>query len=241
MTESSERVAVVTGASRGIGRAAALGLARQGVHVIAVARTIGGLEELDDEIRREGGAATLVPIDLKDFAAIDRLGAEIYKRWGKLDIFLGAAGILGMLTPIAHLEPRIFDDTMAVNFTANWRLLRSFDMLLRRSEGARILFLTSSVAQSHPPFWGPVAMSKAALEAMAKTYAAETRQTRMAVNLLDPGPIRTRFRALAMPGEDPEHLDPPLAVVPEILRLLSPEFAETGRVFSFRNARATAA
>lgn len=240
MIDFSGQVAVVTGASRGIGHAAALALAARGAHVVAVARTVGALEELDDHIRSSGGSATLVPMDLKDFAAIDRLGAALYERWGRLDMLLGNAGILGVLTPVGHLEPKVFDDTMAVNLTANWRLLRSLDPLLRRAESGRTVFLTSAVTHTLPPYWGAYAMSKAALEALVKTYAAEVRQTRVIANLLDPGPLRTRIRAQAMPGEDPDSLDPPEAVVPEILRLLAPDFPETGKLFTFRNAKASA-
>lgn len=238
MTDFSGKVALVTGASRGIGRAAALALARQGAHVIALARTIGGLEELDDEIQPGGAAATLVPMDLKDFDAIDRLGAAIYERWGRLDILLGNGGILGALTPVGHLEKKVFEETMAVNLNANWRLLRSLDPLLRRAPAGRALFLTASAALDFPPFFSALSMSKAALEALVKTYAAEMKETPIRANLLDPGPLRTRFRAQMMPGEDASALPPPEAVVGEILKLLSADFAETGRRLIFRDGRA---
>src|SRR3954464_9055165 len=167
------RIALVTGASRGIGRAAAIGLAGAGAHVICVARTVGGLEETDDEIQKAGGSATLVPMNLRDFEAIDRLGGSIYERWGRLDALFANAGVLGMLTPLAHLEPKIFQEVMEVNVTANWRLIRSLDPLLRLSDGARVLFVTSGAARKHTAFWGAYAVSKAALESLALTYAAE--------------------------------------------------------------------
>jgi len=231
---SSDRVAVVTGASRGIGRAAALALADAGVHVLAIARTVGGLEELDDEIRAKGGSATLVPLDLKDFPAIDRLGGAIYERWGHLDMLLGNAGILGVVTPLSHLEPKIFEDVMAVNVTANWRLIRSLEPLLRQSPAGRALFLTSTGdVRRCRPYWGVYSASKAALEALVRTWAGELRQTRATANLFDPGPLRTRLRAQGRPGEDPMTLQPPEAVAAEIVRMLSPEFIGNGTLFEF--------
>jgi NAD(P)-dependent dehydrogenase (short-subunit alcohol dehydrogenase family) len=227
------RVAVVTGASRGIGRAAALGLAREGAHVVAVARTVGALEELDDEIKAIGGSATLVPFDLTDFAAIDRLGAAIHQRWGKLDMLFSNAGVLGAITPVAHIEPRLFDRVVAVNVTANYRLIRSLDVLLRASDAGRALFVTSGVAGAAPPFWGVYALSKAALEAMVRTYAAEIRTSKATANLLSPGRLRTRMRAEAMPGEDPMTLRPPEAIVPDVVRMLAPDYAANGVVFDF--------
>lgn len=228
-----ERIAVVTGASRGIGRAAALGLAEAGAHVIAVARTVGALEELDDEIRAKGGAATLVPLDLKDFAGIDRLGAAIFSRWGKLDMFLGNAGLLGAITPLAHLEPKVWDDVMTVNVTANWRLIRSLDPLLRRSDAGRALFLTSGVTNLFLPYWGAYAVSKVALEGLVRTYAGEVAQTKVRANLVNPGPLRTKMRAQAMPGEDPNTLRTPDALVPDLVRMLSPDFGDNGILFDF--------
>jgi len=230
----SGRIAVVTGASRGIGRAAALALAEAGAHVIAVARTVGALEELDDAIKAKGGAATLVPFDLKDFAAIDRLGAAIYQRWGRLDMLLANAGVLGTLTPLAHLEPRTFDTVMTINVTANWRLIRSLDPLLRQSEAGRALFVTSGVATKFTPYWGAYTVSKAALEALVATYAGELAQTRAKANLISPGAMRTRMRAQAMPGEDPATLPPPEDLAPHIIRMLSADHAGNGEVYEFR-------
>jgi NAD(P)-dependent dehydrogenase (short-subunit alcohol dehydrogenase family) len=238
-SDLSGRVAVVTGASRGIGRAAALALGTAGVHVVAVARTVGGLEELDDDIRAAGGNATLVPLDLRDMPAIDRLGAALYERWGRLDMLLGNAGILGAVTPVAHLEPKVFDELMAVNVTANWRLIRSLDALLRASDAGRALFITSGRARKSLPFWAGYSATKAALESIVRIYAAETRNTRLRVNLFSPGRLRTRMRAEAMPGEDPMTLDPPEAVAPDIVRMLSPDFDETGTLFDFQTREAT--
>lgn len=230
----SGRVAVVTGASRGIGRAAALGLAEKGVHVVAVARTVGGLEELDDEIKAKGGgAATLVPLDLKDYAAIDRLGAAVFERWGRLDMLFANAGLLGAITPVPHIEPKLFDDVMAVNVTANLRLIRSLDPLLRQSDAGRALFVSSGAVNTLRPFWGIYSTSKAALEALVRTYANEMQQTRVRANLINPGPLRTRMRAQAMPGEDPMTLKTPDALVPDIIRMLSPDYEENGTLFDF--------
>ncbi|HEY3636585.1 MAG TPA: SDR family NAD(P)-dependent oxidoreductase [Rhizomicrobium sp.] len=230
----SGRIVVVTGASRGIGRAAAKALAAEGAHIVAVARTVGALEELDDEIRNVGEAATLVPLDLKDFPAIDRLGATIFERWGKLDALFGNAGVLGNLTPLAQLNPKVFAECLDVNVTANWRLIRSLDPLLRRSDAGRALFVTSGAARKFNAYWGGYTMSKAALEAIVLTYAAECAGTSVGVNLLNPGPLRTKMRQKAMPGEDPESLDPPEAVCPLVLELLAPACTRNGELVSFR-------
>lgn len=230
----SGRVALVTGASRGIGQAAAIALGAAGAHVIALARTVGGLEETDDAIRATGGSATLVPLDLKDAPAIDRLGASIFERWGRLDAFLGNAGTLGALSPLAHLEPKVFQELLDINITANWRMIRSLDPLLRQSDAGRVLFVSSGAAAKHTPFWGGYGMSKAALESLALSYAAECSGTNVKVNLLNPGPLRTKMRACAMPGEDPESLKPPEVVAPLIVELLSPSNQKNGERIAFR-------
>jgi NAD(P)-dependent dehydrogenase (short-subunit alcohol dehydrogenase family) len=233
------RTALVTGASRGIGRAAAIALAAEGAHVILVARTVGGVEEADDAIKSAGGSATLVPLGLKDFDAIDRLGASIFERWGKLDAFLANAGQLGSLTPLSHLDPKVFQELVDVNITANWRLIRSLDPLLRRSDAGRALFVTSGAARKHTPFWGGYGMAKAALESLALTYAAECESTAVKVNLINPGPMRTAMRARAMPGEDPNALPPPEAIAPLIVELLSPSCSKNGELVNFQaNAKA---
>jgi len=228
------RIALVTGASRGIGRAAALALAQAGAHVILVARTVGGLEDADDEIQKIGGTATLVPMNLRDSDAIDRLGASIYERWGRLDAFLGNAGVLGQLTPLAHLEPKTFQEVMEVNVTANWRLIRSLDPVLRQSDAGRVLFVTSGAARKHTPFWGAYAVSKAALESLALTYAAECETSKIKVNLLNPGPMRTAMRRKAMPGEDPSLLPAPEDITPRVVEMLSPGYERNETIISFQ-------
>ncbi len=224
----------MTGASRGIGRAAAVALGKAGAHVICVARTVGGLEETDDEITKAGGTATLVPLNLKDAAAIDRLGASIFERWKKLDAFLGNAGSLGVLTPLTHLDPKAFQELLDINITANWRLIRSLDPLLRASDAGRAVFITSGSAARHTPFWGGYAMSKAALESLALTYAAECEGTNIKVNLVNPGPIRTLMRMRAMPGEDPATLKKPEELAPLLVELLSPASSKQGERINFQ-------
>ena len=231
MTEAgllSARVALVTGASRGIGRAAALALSEAGAHVILVARDVGGLEEVDDQIKKTGGEATLVPLDLKDFDGLDRMGAAIFERWGKLDALLGNAGVLGLLTPIAHLQPKTWDELVAVNVTANLRLIRSCDPLLRRSDAARAVFISSGAARKSTPFWGGYAASKAALESLVLSYANECAGTNVRVNLFNPGATRTKMRAQAMPGEDPMDLPAPEDIAPQIVELLLPSCTRAG-------------
>ena len=230
----ADRIALVTGASRGIGYAVALKLAEAGAHVVAVARTVGGLEELDDSIRSSGGAATLVPLDLTDFAGIDRLGAALNERYQRLDVLVGNAGILGPISPLGHVEPKAWDEAIAVNVTANWRLIRSMDPLLQRSDAGRAVFLTSGAAANARAYRGPYSLSKAALEVLARTYAAETASTPVRVNLFNPGPTRTRMRAAFMPGEDPATLPKPDEVAERIIELCLPGFQQTGKLYDYR-------
>ncbi len=232
MGNKESRLALVTGASRGIGYYSALALARAGVHVIAVARTVGGLEELDDEIQAAGGSATLVPLDLLDFEAVDRLGASIHERWGKLDILVGNAGILGGLSPLEHIDPKTFDKVMNLNVTANWRLLRSVSPLLREAENARIIFMTSDINHLHKPFWGAYSASQAALQTITRIWAAECEKTPMCINLLDTGPMRTALRAEAMPGEDADSIAHPSEIADSVLLLTAENLAENGRTYS---------
>lgn len=235
MTKTDElagKIVLVTGASRGIGYAAALEAARRGAHVIAIARTVGGLEDLDDEITKLGGSSTLVPMDLRDGEAIDRLGAAIFERWGQLDGLVANAGQLGVLSPVAHIKPDDFDKVLAVNVTANYRLLRSLDLLLRKSDAGRAVFVSSSSARSARPFWGLYAASKAALDALVKSYAGEVAQANVKANVFYPGVVRTAMRAKAMPGENPETLPQPSAIAPQLIDLLSPELAENGRLYN---------
>jgi NAD(P)-dependent dehydrogenase (short-subunit alcohol dehydrogenase family) len=230
-------VALVTGASRGIGRAAALAYAEAGAHVIALARTVGGLEELDDAIQAAGGSATLVPADIRDGDAIDRLGAAIHERWGKLDILLGNAGVLGPLSPLGHVEPKAFDEVMAVNVTANWRLIRSMDPLLKASDAGRAIFVSSGAANKTNAYWGPYSASKAALQALAMTYAAECRTTPVNVMIVNPGPLRTIMRQAAMPGEDPMTLKTPEDLAPHLVRLALPTSDATAVIYDFPSDR----
>ncbi len=225
------RVALVTGASRGIGYHIARLLAASGAHVIAVARTVGGLEELDDEITKAGGSATLVPLDLTDMEGIDRLGGAIHERWGKLDVLAANAAVLGVISPIGHVEAKVFDKVMAVNVTATWRLIRSVDPLLRLSDAGRAIVMSSSSAHSCRAFWGPYAASKAAVEALARSWADETRNMALRVNSVNPGATRTAMRAQAMPGEDPSTLPDPADVAAKIVPLASPGLTETGMLF----------
>lgn len=228
------RLALVTGASRGIGRAVALGLAGAGAHVVVLARTVGGLEELDDAIRAAGGTATLVQMNLKSTEKLDALGPTILQRWGKLDIVVANAGILGTLSPLGHITTEVWREVIEINLTANFHLIRSLDPLLRRSDAGRAIFVSSGAAQARNAYWGPYAASKAGLEALAKTWARELAETPAKVNIINPGPIRTSMRQKAYPGEDPMSLKTPEDIVPLFLRLADPSFAETGKIFDFK-------
>ncbi len=228
------RVTLVTGATRGIGYAAATALAKAGSHIIAVGRTQGGLEDLDDAIKSDGGECTLVPMDLKNFDGIDHLGRIIYERWGKLDGLFANAGILGDITPAFQVEPKTFDEVMAVNMTSNYRLVRSVDPLLRESPSGRAVFMTSGVAHSRRAYWSAYAASKAALEAFVQCYAKEVAITPIKVNLLNPGATRTAMRAKAVPGEDASRLPSPADIAPLIVDMLSPSYAEHDEIVSFR-------
>lgn len=231
----SGRLALVTGASRGIGYQIALQMAAAGAHIIAVARTQGGLEELDDQIRQAGGTATLVPLDLQDMAGIDRLGGAIHERWGKLDILVANAGVLGVISPIGHVEAKVFEKVMTINVTATWRLIRSVEPLLKASDAGRAILLSSGVAHSCKAFWGPYAASKAAVEAMGRCWAEETVNSPLRVNSVNPGATRTALRAQAVPGEDPDTLPTPAQVAAGIIPLADPALTETGMLFDVRN------
>ncbi len=227
------KVALVTGASRGIGRALAKALALQGAQVVALARTKGGLEELDDELGALGAHISLLRLDLLDGAQIDGLGPTLYERWQRLDIFVGNAGILGPLSPLGHISEADWSQTLNINVTANWRLLRTLDPILRLSPAGRVLFMTSGAAQKCRAYWGPYSVSKAALEALAKTYAHEVQSTSVRVNMLNPGRLRTRMRAKAYPGEDENTVPPPEAIVPLALSLLTEDTTANGERFDF--------
>jgi NAD(P)-dependent dehydrogenase (short-subunit alcohol dehydrogenase family) len=233
--DPNQRIAVVTGASRGIGRACAIALAKTGAHVVLVARTVGGLEEADDEVRKAGGAATLVPLDLRDFDGIDRLGGALFERFGRVDALLANAGVLGVMAPLAHVRPKDWDEAVAVNVTANWRLIRAFDALLRASAAGRAVFVSTGAARGHRPYWGTYSATKAAMESIALIYAAECEGTNVRVNAFNPGPVRTAMRAKAFPGEDPMTLPAPEEVAPSIVELLVPECAINGQLVNFKN------
>lgn len=222
------RVALITGASRGLGAAAALAYAAEGAHCVLVARTVGGLEEVDDRIKAIGGSATLVPLDITDGPGIDRLGQALFDRFGRLDVLLGNAGILGTLSPMGHFEPRVFEQVMAVNVTANWRLIRSMDPLLRRSDAGRAIFVTSGASRRILPYWGAYATSKAALDMMVGIYAAEVAHTQLKVNLFNPGPTRTFMRREAFPGEDEAQQTPPEAHGEALIQLAMPSCTMNG-------------
>ncbi len=214
----------MTGASRGLGRATARSVAAEGGHVIALARTQGGLEELDDDIRADGaGAATLVCADITDGDALDRLGAAIYERWGKLDGLVAAAGVLGVLSPVGHIKPQVWEQTVGTNLTANFRLIRAMDPLLRASEAGRAVFITAPEASAGKAYWSAYAATKAGLNALVAAYAAETRAAdTVAVRLFTPPPLATALRAKAYPGENPDDLPAPDATAADILSLLDP-------------------
>jgi NAD(P)-dependent dehydrogenase (short-subunit alcohol dehydrogenase family) len=233
----SGRIALVTGASRGIGHATGIALARAGAHVVAVARTVGGLEELDDAIKAAGGTATLVPLDMRDYEGLYRLAAALNERHGCLDVLVGNAAIAGVPSPLDHIEPKAWDEAFAINVTANWHLIRAMAALLRRSDAGRAVFVTSRAATLARAYWAPYSVSKAALDVLARTYAAETSSTAVRVNLFDPGATRTRMRAMVMPGEDPMTLPPPEQVAEKIVDLCLPSFAETGKLYEFRSGK----
>jgi len=234
MTTSEKPIALVTGASRGLGRAAAIALAQAGWRIVAVARSQKALEELDDEITRlTGEGATLTPLDLKDHDGSDRLGAALFERFRRLDGLVACAGVLGELTPLFQARPRMMEEVLSVNVTANYRLIRAMDPLLRQSSAPRVVFVTSGAAHKNTAYWGPYALSKAALEAMALTYAAEVRITPIKVNLLSPGPVRTAMRNKAFPGEDPLTLPTPEDVAPLFLELMSSACTRHGEIVRF--------
>jgi NAD(P)-dependent dehydrogenase (short-subunit alcohol dehydrogenase family) len=226
----SGRLALIAGASRGIGAAVAKRFAAEGAHVVLTGRTVGGLEATDDAIRAAGGSATLSPFDLTDFDAIDRLGGVLAERYGHLDVLVGNAAALGQLSPMGHIPPDVWDEVVGVNLTAQWRLIRAFDPLLRAADAGRAIFVTSSVASQPHAYWGVYAATKAALENMVRTWAAELMKTRVRVNLIDPGAVRTAMRAAAYPGEDPQTLPPPEAVTERFVELAEDACARHGEV-----------
>jgi NAD(P)-dependent dehydrogenase (short-subunit alcohol dehydrogenase family) len=235
MNDKNRRIALVTGASRGIGRAVARELARRDWRVVCIARAQKALEALDDEIKAERkGEATLVPLDLSDLAAIDRLAPALLERFGKLDGLAACAGVLGALTPAHQATPAVMQDTITINYLANQRLIRAVHPLLRASDAGRAVFLTSGAARHPYAYWAPYAASKAALDALVAAYAAELAVTPIKANLFNPGPTRTAMRAKAFPGEDPMSLPAPEEVAPAIADMLEPDYAENGAWVQWR-------
>lgn len=226
------RVAVITGASRGIGAALARCFASEGATLVLIARTTGGLEEIDDQVKARGGQAVLVPLDLRDGVAIDRLGPALGQRFDKVDVFVGNAAVLGSLRPLAHYTPELWREAFEVNVEANWRLMRTLEPLLRRSEAGRVILVTSRITRSFRPYWGLYAATKAALEGMARCYANELKQTRITVNLIDPPATATRMRAEAFPGEDPSTIAQADAITEMFVRLAEPSSTANGERFS---------
>ncbi len=233
----ASRIALVTGASRGLGYATARALAKAGAHVVAVARTQAGLEELDDDIRNAGGSATLVPLDLTDSDGIARLGAALHERHGKLDILVGNAGVAGPSSPLGHIELKPWNDVMALNVTANFQLIRCMEPLLKQSDAGRAVFITSASAREASAYRGPYAASKAALETLVRAWANETASTPIRINLFDPGPIRTRMRATVFPGEDPATLDTPEQAAEMIVPMCAPDWTETGKLYDYKTRK----
>jgi NAD(P)-dependent dehydrogenase (short-subunit alcohol dehydrogenase family) len=228
----TDRIALITGASRGIGRAVALAFAREGAHVLLLSRDLSALGQVDDAIRQiTGKPASLIELDLTDGAKIDALGPSLYERFGKLDVLVGNAAFLGGLSPLTHIASDKWDRAFAVNVTANWRLIRTLDPLLRRSDAGRVIFVTSSgVARSGRAYWAPYSVTKAALETLAKTYANETADCPIKVNVINPGATATRMRAEAYPGEDRTTLRTPEEVAEVFVELATPAWNETGQI-----------
>ncbi len=233
----ADRIALVTGASRGIGASVALELAKAGAHVVAVARTVGGLEELDDQIKAAGSSATLVPLDMKDTDGIARLATAINERYKRLDVLIGNAGILPTPSPIGHIEAKKWDETLMINVTANWHLIRAFDPLLQASQAGRAVFITSGLATAARPYFAAYGVSKAALDALVRTYANECANSKVRANLFSPGQTRTRMMKSAFPGVDPETLPPPEDVAKAVVPLCLPDFNENGKVYDYRTGK----
>lgn len=233
----SGSVALITGATRGIGRATALKLAQAGAHVVATGRTQGGLEELDDAIRTAGGSATLVPLDMRDFPGIYRLAAALNERYQRIDVLIGNAAVGGQRSPLDHVEPSDWDEVLAVNVTANWHLIRAMNALLRQAKAGRVVLVTSGSAWHARAYTGAYSVSKSALNVLGQVYAAETASSAVRVNLFNPGPTRTRMRAAVMPGEDPMKLPTPEEVAAKLVEICLPSCTETGKLYDFRTGK----
>ena len=229
------KIILLTGASRGIGRAAAIACAKEGAELIITGRTVGALEEVDDEIKKIGSKSTIVELDSKDLPAIPRLAKAIHDKWGKLDGFIANAGQLGQMSPMPHIEPDAWDETILVNLTSVWHQIRNFDLLLRAAPSARVILMSSAAALGPRAYWGAYAVSKAGIEAMGRAWAAESEKTKIKINMIDPGGTRTGMRAAAFPGEDPRTLPAPDAIAPAFLQLLSSNCQDHGQLFQARD------
>src|SRR5438067_9848725 len=232
----ADKVALITGASRGIGAAVAMRFAAEGAHVVLAARTVGGLEEVDDRIRAAGGSATLVSLDLCHLLKIDELAAGLYQRYGRLDILVGNAAQFGTFSPLGHIDPQLWDEVIALNLTANWRLIRAMDPLLRAAPAGRAIFVTSRLGRDALPYYGPYAVSKAGLETLVRIYAGEIARTAVRANLIDPGVVRTRLRMRIFPGKNPANLPPPESVTDAFVELAAPECTRNGAIVTLGSA-----
>lgn len=225
------KIALITGASRGIGAAVAKRYADEGAHVILVGRTVSGLEEVDDYVKSIGGESTIVPLDLMQHDKIDELGGVIAKRFGRLDVLVGNAGMLGHLCPVGHTEPSVWEKTFSLNVTSNYRLIRSFDPLLRQSNAGRAIFVSSGITKVVMPYWGAYSASKAALEQLIKIYASELEKTNVKANLVDPGMVGTAMLAEAMPGKDMNDYPKPEQITNIFVELASETLQDSGKIF----------
>ena len=231
----NDKVILITGASRGIGKAVAIATAKAGAQLLITGRTIGALEELDDKIKEIGGKATIVELDMADHAAMPRLAHAIDKRWGRLDGLVANAATLGPLSPMSHIDSKVWENIIDVNLTAQWHLISAMEALLIAAPAGRVVLVSSGAAEGIKPFWGPYAVSKAGLEAMGRVWAGETEQTNLRINILNPGGTATQMRASAFPGEDPNSLPKPEDIAPAFLQLLDSKCLDHGKRFDARN------
>lgn len=233
MTKLKNKIALVTGASRGIGMAVAKAYAKEGAHVILVGRTVSGLEEVDDYVKSIGGKSTIVPLDLGEFNKIDELGGVIHQKFGKLDILVCNAGVLGSLSPVPHIDTKIWQKIFDINVTANFRLIRSFDPLLRQSQNARVISVSSAILKSITPYWGLYSASKSALEVLTQTYAQEVQKTNIKANIIRPKGTATKMLAEAMPGIDLNTVDQPEDLTNLFIKLAGDDLKANGEIFSY--------
>ena len=225
---NDNRIALITGATRGIGKAVSLALAKKKIHVILIGRTIGALEELSDDIKSFGGSSTCIQFDLSDLNGLYDISQEVKQRWGKLDILISNAAFLHNLTPLSHLSEKDWQLSLNVNLSANWLLIKYFESLLLKSKNGKAIFITSGASEGFRPFWGAYAITKAGLDSMIRAWSSEMKETNLAINLYDPGATKTQMRAKAYPGEDPDTLKNPIAVGEDILKICDKDFKQNG-------------